>query len=185
MATPAEVTQHYATPGIAARILAALRAEHGADVAVTPDALAVIDHFHGRGLAATKELVALLNPRKGEHLLDIGCGIGGPARWIAAQFGCRVSGIDLTDDFIVAARALIEATGQSADVDVRQASATALPFADATFDRVYSQNVVMNIADKARFYSEALRVLRPGGTAAFSNLAQGPNGDPYYPRSGS
>ena len=181
MTTPAEVTKHYATTGIANRVIAALRAERGADVAVTPDALAPIDHFHGRGLTATRELVALLKPGKGEHLLDIGCGIGGPARWIAAHSSCRVSGIDLTDAFCEAANALTQATGQMNEVDVQQASATALPFKDGTFDRVYSQNVVMNIADKARFYSEAFRVLKPGGFAAFSNLAQGPNGPPEYP----
>lgn len=181
MADTTEVTRHYEQGDIADKILVALRAELGPDVAVTPDTLAPIDHFHGRGLAATKELVALLEPRKGEHILDIGCGIGGPARWIAAHFGCRVSGIDLTPEFIAAAKALIVATGQSAQVDVQNASATALPFADATFDRVYSQNVIMNVADKARFYAEALRVLKPGGVAAFSNLGAGPGGAPHYP----
>ena len=70
---------------------------------------------------------------------------------------------------------------KSGQVEFREASATALPFADGTFDRVYSQNVVMNIADKARFYAEAFRVLKPGGTAAFSNLGAGPAGTPHYP----
>ena len=176
-----DITSHYATRDIAALVLAALRAEHGQDVAVTPATLAPIDHFHGRGLAATKELFALLKPQKGEHLLDMGSGIGGPARWIAAHAGCRVSGIDLTADFCTAATVLAEATGQSTAVDFRQGSATELPFAAGAFDRVYSQNVIMNIEDKAAFYAQALRVLKPGGTAAFSNLASGPNGDPYYP----
>lgn len=180
-ASDTEVTQHYASGDIAARILAALRAENGADVAITPDTLAVIDHFHGRGLAATKELVAALAPQSGEHILDIGSGIGGPARWIARHFGCRVTGIDLMPAFVEAAVALTRATGQSGQVEFREASATDLPFADGTFDRVYSQNVVMNIADKARFYAEAFRVLKPGGTAAFSNLGAGPAGNPHYP----
>lgn len=177
----AEVTAHYASSDIAVRILAALRAERGADVAVTPDALSPIDHFHGRGLAATKELVTALAPQKGEHILDIGSGIGGPARWIAHHYGCRVSGIDLTPAFVEAAVALTQVTGQMASVDFQQASATALPFPDATFDRVYSQNVVMNIADKAAFYAQAFRVLKPGGTAAFSNLGAGAGGMPHYP----
>ena len=181
MVDTTEVTRHYMQSDIAGRIITALRAELGADVAITPDALAPIDHFHGRGLAATRELVALLQPQKGEHILDIGCGIGGPARWIAAHFGCRVSGIDLTHEFIEAAKALIAATGQGAQVDVQNASALAIPFADGTFDRVYSQNVIMNIADKDRFYGEAIRVLKPGGVAAFSNLGAGPGGAPYYP----
>lgn len=181
MADAAEVTRHYEQGDIAGKILDALRAEQGTDVAVTPDTLAPIDHFHGRGLAATKELVALLEPKKSEHILDIGCGIGGPARWIAARYGCRVSGIDLTPEFIAAASTLTAATGQTAQVDVQIASAIALPFPDSSFDRVYSQNVIMNVADKARFYGEAIRVLKPGGIAAFSNLGAGPAGAPYYP----
>jgi sarcosine/dimethylglycine N-methyltransferase len=181
MITSADVTKHYATDGIADRILAALRAEHGEGVAITPDTLAPIDHFHGRGLAATKEMVALLQPAPGEHILDIGSGIGGPARWIAAHYGCHVTGIDLTPEFCEAAVALTRATGQETAIDFKQASATALPFAEASFDRAYSQNVVMNIADKTRFYAEAFRVLRPGGVAVFSNLAAGPNGDATYP----
>lgn len=176
-----DVTLHYSMTSIADRIIAALRAEAGANAAITPDTLAPIDHFHGRGLAATREMVALLQPATGEHLLDIGCGIGGPARWIAAHYGCHVTGIDLTPEFCEAARALTDLTGQSTAVAFHLGSATALPFADATFDRVYSQNVVMNIADKAAFYAEACRVLRPGGIAAFSNLAAGPNGEPFYP----
>lgn len=176
-----DITDHYTTSDVAGLILTALRAEHGPGVAVTPDTLAAIDHFHGRGLAATKELVALLKPQRGEHILDIGCGVGGPARWIAAHFDCRVSGIDLTPAFVDAAVALTLATGQTAVAEFRQGSATELPYPDKTFDRVYSQNVVMNVADKARFYAEALRVLKPGGFGAFSNLAAGPNGQAYYP----
>ena len=181
MVTTTDVTKHYSTDGIADRILAALRAEHGDGVAVTADTLAPIDHFHGRGLAATKEMVALLQPAPGERILDIGSGIGGPARWIAAHYGCHVTGIDLTPEFCAAAKALTIATGQTAAVDFLAGSATALPFPEDTFDRAYSQNVVMNIADKTRFYSEAFRVLRPGGIAVFSNLAAGPNGDAIYP----
>ncbi len=181
MSDPSHVTRHYESHGIAERVLAALRAASGADVAITPDTLAPLDHFHGRGLGATKELVKLLAPLAGEHILDIGCGLGGPARWIAWHYGCRVTGIDLTPDFCAAAMALTAATGQLQHIRILNGSATELPFADATFDRAYSQNVVMNIADKARFYSEAFRVVKPGGVAAFSNIGMGPAGSPIYP----
>lgn len=181
MPPPADVERHYASGGIAERILAALRAVHGPDAVVNPAALAPLDHFHGRGLAATEELVARLDPRPGEHLLDIGAGIGGPARWIADRFGCRVSGVDLTRAFVEAAEVLTAAVGLAARVRVHHADALALPFADLTFDRAYSQNVVMNVADKLGFYREALRVLRPGGVLVLSNLCAGTAGEPLFP----
>lgn len=174
------VASHYASSGIAERLLAALRAEIGPDAAITPDALAPLDHFHGRGVLATKELLAVLAPLKTDHVLDIGCGIGGPARWIAARTGCRVTGIDLTPAFIEAAAALTAVSGMTGQVRCLQGSALDLPFAPGSFDRAYSQNVVMNIADKPRFYAEAFRVLRPGGVLAMSNGASG-KGDPYFP----
>ncbi|HYM29736.1 MAG TPA: class I SAM-dependent methyltransferase [Candidatus Cybelea sp.] len=181
MPQDSDITRHYASEGIAERILAALRAASGSDAPVTPDTLAPLDHFHGRGLQATQEIVALLKPQPDENLLDIGSGIGGPARWIASHCGCRVIGVDLTEAFCNAARALNEATGMADRVRILHGSATALPVADAGFDRAYSQNVVMNIADKMAFYREARRALRPGGLLALSNICAGPNGEPYYP----
>lgn len=175
------VEDHYASAGIAARILSALRAAQGQAAPVTPDALAPLDHFHGRGLKATQEMVALLEPRPGERVLDIGGGIGGPARWIASRFGCHVTSLDLTPEFCRAAEELNAATGLSDRVRVVEGSATDLPFPAAAFDRTYSENVAMNIEDKRRFYAEALRVLRPGGVFAFSHYGTGPRGEPDYP----
>ena len=178
---PPPIESHYASADIAGRLIAALRAAKGADVAITPEALAPLDHFHNRGLVATRELLAMLAPLPGEHVLDIGCGIGGPARWIAKAAGCRVTGVDLVPEFCAAGEALCAATGQSASVSIRAGDALALPFADATFDRAYSQNVAMNIADKPAMYREALRVLKPGGTLALSNLGAGSGGASHYP----
>jgi 2-polyprenyl-3-methyl-5-hydroxy-6-metoxy-1,4-benzoquinol methylase len=111
MSDEGRVKKHYTSTGITARILAALRAVNGPDVPITPDTLAPIDHFHGKGVVATEELAALLWPKASDHLLDIGCGIGGPARWIAAKYGCRVTGVDLTAEFCEAARELNSLTG--------------------------------------------------------------------------
>jgi SAM-dependent methyltransferase len=176
-----EVTRHYGSAGIAARVLAALREVHGADAPVTVDGLAPLDQFHGRGPSATRELAALLQPQKGERLLDIGSGIGGPARWFAAKFDCRVTGVDLTPEFCEAAEALNAATGLTDRVRILRGSALALPVPDGAFDAAYSQNVIMNIADKALFYREAFRALRPGGRLALANLCAGQGGEPYYP----
>jgi len=180
MATEETVQQHYGRGGIAERVLAALRAV-SPDVAVTPEALAPLDHFHGRGVVATEELAKLLDPRPGERILDIGSGIGGPARWIAAKFGVHITGVDLTPEFCDPAEKLNDAAAMTDRVTIRQGSALALPVPDAAFDRAYSQNVIMNIADKAGFYREALRALKPGAVLALSNVCAGPGGEPYYP----
>lgn len=179
--TSALVQAHYTTDDIAGRIVAALRKEIGEEAPITPDVLAQIDHFHGGGLASTRDLVAALQPQAGERLLDIGSGIGGPARWIAVTFKCHVTGIDLTPAFCRAAEQLNQVTGLTGQVRIVEGSALALPFEAASFDRAYSQNVVMNIADKPGFYREAWRVLKPGALLALSNAAAGPNGLPYFP----
>lgn len=176
-----DIEKHYASDGIAERVLTAVRATLPAGAAVTAEALAPVDHFHGRGLAATREMAALLMAQPGDRILDIGSGIGGPARWIAQNFGCTVTGIDLTRDFCVAAEELNRATGLADRVRIVHGSALSLPFPDASFDRAYSQNVVMNIADKVAFYREARRVLKPGGILVLSNLARGPGPEPTYP----
>lgn len=175
------VAEHYASEDIAARILTALREAGGDADSPTPADLAPLDQFHGRGLEATREIGELLAPKAEEHGLDIGCGVGGPARWLAWTYGCRITGIDLTPAFCRAAEALTAACGLGDHVDIRQASALSLPFDDAAFDFAYSQNVVMNIADKAGFYGEAARVLKPGGRLALSNLCLGDGGEPHYP----
>ena len=181
MSDEGPVREHHASEGITARILAALRSVMGPDVPITPDTLAPIDHFHGKGVVATEELAALLKPKASDHLLDIGCGIGGPARWIAAKCGCRVTGVDLTVEFCEATRQLNSLTGLADRVQILHGSALSLPVPDSNFDHAYSQAVLMNVSDKRGVFREALRVLRPGGSLALSLAGAGSAEEPCYP----
>ena len=116
-----------------------------------------------------------------DHLLDVGSGIGGPARYFARRYGCRVTGIDLTAEFCDVARALTRSVGLDGKVDFECGNALAMPFAKGTFDGAYSMNVSMNIADRAGLYREMHRVLKPGGWLMLSELAKGTGGDLDYP----
>jgi ubiquinone/menaquinone biosynthesis C-methylase UbiE len=147
----------------------------------TIESLAPFDHFHGRGLEATEELAGSLSVLTTDHILDVGSGIGGPARYFADRFGCRITGIDLTPEFCEAARILTRAVGLDDRVIFKQGNALTMPFADANFDGAYSMNVSMNIADKPGLYREIHRVLKPGAWLILSEIAQGPGGDPEYP----
>jgi len=181
MAEDAAVRAQYERDRLFETITDALTAA-GKDIAhLTMRDLAPVDHFHGRGVEATVEMADLLPVSAGDHLLDIGSGLGGPARYMADRFGCRVTGIDLTDAFCEVARRLTDCVGLGGRVVFRQASALDLPFAAAGFDAAYTQNVSMNIADKERFHAEAFRVIRPGGHFALSELTLGEGGPPLFP----
>jgi SAM-dependent methyltransferase len=149
--------------------------------APTLDALAPYDQFHGRGLEATVELADSVDVSPDDLLLDVGSGLGGPARYIADRFGCRVVGVDLTGELCDVAHRLNVLTGLAARVSIAQGSALATPFPDGTFDGAYSMNVTMNIADRAGLYRELRRVLRPGGWLVVSEVGRGPSPGLAYP----
>ncbi|HVO90514.1 MAG TPA: methyltransferase domain-containing protein, partial [Casimicrobiaceae bacterium] len=104
------------------------------------------------------------------RVLDVGCGLGGPARHIAATFGCHVTGVDLSRDFIAAAVYLTQRCGLSERMTFRVGNALHLPFEDGAFDAVFLQHVAMNIEDRAALYIETRRVLAPGGRFATYDL---------------
>ncbi len=175
------IADHYTRGDLLQRLEAAL-ADDGIDPASpTIDALAPYDHFHGRGLEATEEIAAMLEVAPGAHLLDVGSGIGGPARYMAHRFGCGVTGIDLTAEFCEVARHLTRLMGMDSRVRFELGNALAMPFADGAFDGAYSMNVSMNIADKPALYREIHRVLKPGGWLMLSELAKGPGAPMEYP----
>jgi SAM-dependent methyltransferase len=176
-----DIRQHYTRGNLLQRLQAAL-ADDGVDpTRPTLQALAPYDQFHGRGLEATEDLAALVQPAAGDHLLDVGSGLGGPARYLAQRFGCRVSGIDLTPEFCAVATHLTQQLGLQQNVDFQVADALAPPFGDAAFDGAYSMNVSMNIADKAGLYRALWRVLKPGGWLVLSEIARGEGPDPDFP----
>ena len=143
--------------------------------------LAPVDHLHARGLPATVDLADRLPIERGQHILDIGCAVGGPARYMAERFGCRVSGIDITPGFIEAGEELNRLTGMVDKVDLRVGDGATLPYEKSLFDGAYTQHVTMNVADRAAFYAEVFRVIKPGGFFGLSEHGMGPNGDPIYP----
>ncbi len=176
-----KVTGHYGRGKLLERLEAAL-AEDGADSArPSLEALAPYDHFHGRGLEATSEIADTLEVAPHHHLLDIGSGIGGPARWMHHRFGCRVTGIDLTAEFCDVARHLSGRVGMGDALRFEHGDALAMPFAEASFDGAYSMNVSMNIADKGAFYREIRRVLKAGAWLVLSEIARGSGPEIDYP----
>jgi SAM-dependent methyltransferase len=142
-----------------------------------------LDQLHGRQIAATREHLPRLRLDEGKHVLDVGSGIGGPARFMAATWGCRVTGIDLTAEFVAAARELTERCGLSGKVDFRRGDALHMPFADASFDRAACLHVAMNIADKPGLLREIRRVLKPSGRLVWSEIVRRA-APPDYPSHG-
>jgi ubiquinone/menaquinone biosynthesis C-methylase UbiE len=179
--SPPAVAEHYKQRALGDVILAALKAA-GKDVEhLTPDDLAPVDEFHSGGRNATVRLAQLAQINGSDRVLDVGCGIGGPSRYLASQFGCQVTGLDFTAEFIALAAMLAQRTRLADKVTYRQGDALDLPFADISFDVVWSQNAAMNIADRDRLYGEMRRVLAPAGRLALQEIAAGPGGEPYYP----
>lgn len=178
---PDTLAAHYRSPDLASRILAAFREAGDDPNTLTLTDLARVDQFHSKGLKATLELAEALAPAHGDHVLDIGCGLGGPARWLARTHGCRVTGLDLTPDLAAAARTLTRLTRLDDRVAVTVASAEALPLPDGAVDAAWIQNVAMNVADRPRLYGEIRRVLRPGGRCAFADVVAVPGQEVLYP----
>ncbi|MGH2548045.1 MAG: class I SAM-dependent methyltransferase [Thermomicrobiales bacterium] len=175
------VEQHYGNDSFTNRITAALETAGFTGNDITWSDLAPLDQFHTRGLPASRELAAMLEIAPGSTILDVGCGIGGSSRFLAATFGGDVTGIDLTPSFIETAILLSERTGLADSTHFEVADALALPFPNESFDYAWTQHVAMNIHDRATFYSEIHRVLKPGGRLAIHDVMAGPITPLHFP----
>ena len=162
-------------------ILTSLK-QAGKDIrSLSPSDLAFVDEFHIRGHIATKELAQCIDIKSSFRVLDLGCGLGGSARYLASVYGCHVTGLDLTREYCQAASALSSYTGLGNNTTFIQGNALEIPFANNNFDMVWTEHVQMNSEDKKQFYSEIIRVLKPGGKFLFHDIFQGRRNNPYLP----
>ena len=177
----AKVIDHYGHHDLRDKLAAALAAAGIADRKLTPADLAPLDQFHTRGMAATVELGEALKIKPGASVIDVGSGLGGPSRYLAAKFGCTVKGIDLSPAFVDAATYLAERASLADKVSYDCANALSLPYPDKSFDIAWTQHVAMNIADRAGLYGEVHRVLKPGGRFAIYDVVLGTGGPIHFP----
>jgi SAM-dependent methyltransferase len=175
------VAEHYERSDALAKVTAALDAMAPGGATVALEQLAGFDHFHTAGAMASELMADLLAPAAGDTVLDAGAGLGGPARYLAARFGCRVIGIDLTPMFVEVGRLLNERTALDDRVDLRVGDITAIALDDASVDHVWTQHVAMNIADRPRLYGEIRRVMRTGGRFALFDVIDGGGGELLLP----
>jgi ubiquinone/menaquinone biosynthesis C-methylase UbiE len=161
---------HYEKPNILESILARLKEEEIDLDGLKREDLSGLDEFHLQGAKVSLDLAEKANIYPGQKVLDVGCGIGGPCRMLADEFGAEVVGVDLTKEYIRTARALSELVGLNEKTTFLEANATSLPFEDESFDLVWTQHAQMNIKDKTGFYQEIKRVLRPGGLFVYYDV---------------
>ena len=174
-------TRHYAHGSLEQAILDALAAA-GKDVnRLSPKDLAPVDEFHIGGRQATIAFAEQFGPQPGMRLLDIGCGLGGAARYFASEHGCRVTGIEMSAEYVAVANALATRVGLDKQVSCQQGSALELPFAAGSFDGVYMFHVGMNIENKSRLFAEVRRVLPPSGLFGIYDVMRLAAGDLSYP----
>jgi ubiquinone/menaquinone biosynthesis C-methylase UbiE len=175
------VSDHYARNDLVTAIRDGLRLMGKTTNTVTIDDLAPVDEFHIGGRKATAELLAQLEPSVTDRLIDIGCGLGGAARFVAKRYKCRVAGFDLTRDYVAAGSMLCEWVGVQDRVLLYHASALSIPEPAGSFSGGYMLHVGMNIADKDKLFAEAARVLRPGGRFGVYDVMRAADGELGYP----
>ena len=175
------IIEHYHQPNIAERMVDACAEAGRRTETVSRTTLSVLDQFHLRGIDATRELAKVAKLGPGHAVLDVGSGVGGPARTLAEEYGCAVTGLDMITEYCRTADVLARRVNLKGRVAFSCGDACAMPFAARSFDVVWSQHATMNIEDKQGLTEETTRVLRPGGLFVFYEICAGPNSPPYFP----
>jgi ubiquinone/menaquinone biosynthesis C-methylase UbiE len=175
------INDHYSQSDLAAKITSALERAGKKIDTLTRDDIASMDEFHIRGRDATRELARLANLQSKNKVLDLGCGVGGPARTLAAEFGCSVTGVDLVEEYCRTAEIMTDRVGLSDRVVFHHGDIMAMPFETDSFDIAWSQHTMMNIEDKARLLSKVHRLLRNRGYFAFYEICAGSNSPIHFP----
>ncbi len=179
--TKDKINHQYGDLGLVEKIKNTLQSAGKDLTSISLTDLGFMDEMHIGGRKATKRLARLADLTSGCSVLDVGSGIGGPVRILAAEFDCIVTGLDLTEEFCRVAEMLSAAVGLDSRVSFKQGDALDMPFPDESFDRVWTQHCSMNIPDKKRLYSEIRRVLRPKGRLAVYDAVAGPVQPIHFP----
>lgn len=148
---------------------------------VTMEQLAAIDEFHIGGRQATTHLIEQVQFADQVKLLDIGCGLGGTTRYLASHYDSQVIGIDLTAEYLNVGKLFNQNLGLTDKINLLQASALSLPFAEQTVDGVTMLHVGMNIEDKQKLFSEVFRCLRKKSYFLIYDVMQSNEGEIFYP----
>lgn len=175
------VRQHYTHGRLLDAIRAGVSALGKTSATVNVDDLAPVDEFHIGGRKASVEFFDQLHFSSVQNVLDVGCGLGGPARFAASRYGCRVTGIDLTSEYVETGKVLCQWTGLDDRVSLHQGSALSMPFLDSAFDGAYMMHVGMNISDKPKLCSEVQRTLRTGSLFGIYDIMRIGEGELTYP----
>jgi SAM-dependent methyltransferase len=175
------IARHYTSGGLADALLAALGEAAALPPAALMAQLSAVDEFHVGGRAATLALADALALQPGQHVLDIGCGLGGTARLLATRHGVRVTGIDLTAEYVEVGNSLNARLGLTGQIELMCGDALHLPFAAHSFDTVTMLHVGMNIADKAGLFAQLASVLKPGGQLGIYDIMRTGEGALTYP----
>ncbi len=175
------VAGHYTQGNLLDAILAGVERLGKSTDTVTVDDLVPVDEFHIGGRRATESLFEMVGIAPDDHVLDVGCGLGGASRFVAQRYGCRVTGIDLTQEYIETGNALCSWVGLADQITLEQGNAMELPYSDGAFDKAYMLHVGMNIANKQMLTAELYRILKPWGVLAIYDVMRVSDGDLLFP----